>query len=198
MERNSFAQQLCDTLVEMKVISASEGDALQESFTSSSKAAFDEFLLEEGLVSEEHLLKALGMIYQVPYIDVVGIFFDSALLHKFPKGMLLRLGVIPYQVDGNILVLVASRPNDTNLLSCLGKYVSYDLQFMVGLRRDIEDSVRQYYEKAVTQVDEGEERELIDTDNYGVYQQEELLEDEQASEAQVPLDEDDDDFSSEC
>ena len=197
MEITEFAQELSKILIRMDVVSASEGESLQEAFKDSSKAVFDEFLLEEGLVSEKHLLKALGELYQVPYIDVVGIFFDSSLLHKFPKGMLLRLGVLPYQVDGNILVLVASSPDNTNLLSCLGKYVSYDLRFMVGLRRDIEDTVKEFYEKSVTQVDEGEERELINTDNYGEYQQEELLDDE-SGDAQAVIDDDDDDFSSEC
>lgn len=197
MKKDTFAQELCALLVDKGVIKASEGESMQEAFKDSSKAAFDDFLLEEGLVAKEELLDVLSQYYKVPAIDVVGIFFDSALLHKFPKGMLLRLGVIPYEVDGNILVLVASRPNNPNLLSCLGAYVSYDLQFMVGFRRDIEDSVKEFYEKSVTQVDEGEEQELIDIENYGTYQNEELLEDAQGSQA-VDFSDDDDDFNAEC
>ena len=197
MAHATFAQDLCAILMDMGVIQEAEAQSMQEAFKDASKASFDDFLLEEGLVAEEDLLKALSQYYQVPFLDVVGVFFDSALLHKFPKGMLLRLGVIPYQVDENILVLVASRPNDSNLLSCLGNYVSYDLQFMVGLRRDIEDSIKEFYEKAVTQVDEGEERELIDIENYGTYQNEELLEDEEGIEA-LDMTDEDDDFSSEC
>jgi len=198
MESGTFAQNLCAILVNMGVVKKAEGESMQKAFKNSSKAAFDEFLLEDGLVAKEDLLKALSVHYQVPFIDVVGIFFDSALLHKFPKGMLLRLGVIPYKVDGNILVLVATRPNDSNLLSCLGQYVSYDLRFMVGLRRNIEDTVKEFYDKSVTQVDEGEDRELIDIENYGTYQTEELLRDEDGTEAVDLIDDDDDEFNSEC
>ncbi len=197
MENRTFVQELCVILVNMGVIKASEGESMQSAFKDSSKAAFDEFLLGEGLVAEKDLFKALSEYYQVPFMDVDGIFFDSALLHKFPKGMLLRLGVIPHEVDGNILMLVATRPNDSNLLSCLGKYVSYDLQFMVGLRRHIENNIKEFYEKSVTQVDEGEDRELINIENYGTYQNEELLEDEEGAEA-VDLTEEDDEFDSEC
>ena len=197
MESTTFAQKLCTILVNMGVIKKSEGEAMQTAFQDASKAAFDDFLLGEGLVAKGDLFKALSKYYQVPFMDVVGVFFDSALLHKFPKGMLWRLGVIPYKVDGNILMLVATRPNDANLLSCLGNYVSYDLQFMVGLRRDIEDTVKEFYDKAVTQVDEGEDRELINIENFGTYQNEELLEDEEGSKA-VDLTEEDDEFNSEC
>ena len=196
MESSTFTQELCTILVNMGVIKKSEGEAMQVAFKDASKAAFDAFLLGEGLVAKEDLLQALSKYYQVPFMDVVGTFFDLALLHKFPKGMLLRLGVLPYKVDGNILVLVGTRPNDANLLSCLGNYVSYDLQFMVGLRRDIEDTVKEFYDKAVTQVDEGEDRELINIENYGTYQNEEVLEDEQGTEA-VDLTEDDE-FDPEC
>jgi len=195
VESAAFVEELTNILVKMKVVSVAEGRALQEAFKGSSRAAFDQFLLEEGLVAEENLLKALGDLYQVLYIDVVGIFFDSALLHKFPKGMLLRLGVIPYQVDGNILILIASRPDNPNLRSCLGRYVSYDLQFMVGLRRDIESTIREFYEASLTEVDESEERDSNELSGYSEYGDEGPRDTQKRDDT---FDDDDSDFSAKC
>ncbi|MFZ5953543.1 MAG: hypothetical protein ACOYT8_00410 [Candidatus Dependentiae bacterium] len=150
-KRETFAQALCDILVKNKVVKPEEARAMQRAFKNSSKESFDDFLLEEGLVEEAPLLKALSDLYEVPAIDVVGYFFETFLLHKFPKDFLLRKRIIPLQVDENILIMVASNPNDSELLPEIGEYVSYDIQFYVGLGRDIEDAVKEYYEDSLTQ-----------------------------------------------
>ncbi len=177
MEKKNFVQSLCTVLVEMKLIGQKESKKLQENFANASKVSFDHFLLSQGLIPKKHLLLALSHLYQVPYFDVAGIFFDSALLHKIPKSLLLNLGVIPYQVESNILILIASEPSDENLLSSLGDYVSYSLQFKVGLRCDIERAIQEFYEKSVTQVPENDDQQddLIEIDNYESYQKQERL-----------------------
>ncbi len=106
-KRETFAQQLCDILVKQNVIDEAEGRALQRSFKSSEKENFDDFLLEEGLIEEDQLLRALGQYYQVPPVDVTGYFFDTQLLRNFPKDFLLRNRIIPIEMDDDIMVVVA-------------------------------------------------------------------------------------------
>ncbi len=151
-KKGTFTENISAILVKHKVITAKEGKALQKAFKDSSKEIFDEFLLEQGMVDDINILRALGEYYQVPAFDVVGYFFDYNELHKFPKGFLLRNAIIPLEVDENIMVVVASEPKNSDLLAKIGEHVSYDIRFRVGLRRDISDAVKEFYEKAPTEV----------------------------------------------
>ncbi|HXW86458.1 MAG TPA: hypothetical protein VEK38_03910 [Candidatus Bathyarchaeia archaeon] len=147
----TFIEGLSKILVQRAILSQKEVDALASAFERSDGDAFDDFLVQEGLVDEHALLEALGQYYQVPYFEVIGHFFDTHLLQKFPKEFLLQEGIIPLEVDENILMMVASSPDDSALLEKIGEYVSYDIQFMVGLRTDIEDAIKEFYEKSITE-----------------------------------------------
>lgn len=149
-KRESFAHALCSIFEKKRLMSYEESHALQKAFKESSKEAFDDFLLEEGLMAKEHILKALADYYQVPAVDVTGYFFDHFLLHLFPKDVLHRNAIIPMVLDQNILSVVASEPDDPRLLPIIGRIVPYDIQFRVGIRRDITDAVSEYYDKSVT------------------------------------------------
>jgi hypothetical protein len=149
-KKELFAQELSQILCKNRVISESEAKALFRSFKNSDKETFDDFLLEEGLIEEEDLLKALGEYYKVPSVDVTGYFFDTALLQNFPKDFLLRNRVIPLEMDEDILIVAASEPDDMDLLSGFGAYTSEDIQFRVGLARDICDAVKEFYDKSPT------------------------------------------------
>ena len=165
MEKNhTFVENLSEILERNKVFTKDRSMAMKKAFKDSEKAQFTDFLLDEGLVAESDLLKALGEYFQVPAFDVVGYFFNHNLLTKFPKGFLLRRGIVPVEVDNNILSMVASYPGKEGLESALREYVSYDIVFMVGIRRDICDAVKEFYDKAPSEVnpdsDLREERQL--------------------------------------
>lgn len=149
-----LVQRLTDILVKHKVVNNTDGELLKSSFEKSAIDNYVDFLLTENIVDDVNVLRALGEYFQVPAFDVVGHFFDHALLHQFPKGFLLRNEIIPLDVDEAIMVVVASDPGDDELLVKIGKYVGYDVQFRVGLARDIIDAVEDYYDKAITEDDE--------------------------------------------
>lgn len=148
----SFAKDLTQILVKNKIILDQEAHKLQRLFKESSKENFDDFLLEEGLVNKEDLLKALSQLYKVPAVDVEGYFFQTFLLHKFPKDILHRYAFIPMDVDDDIMSIVASEPDDPRLLPLIGGFVSYDPAFRVGIRLDITDAITEFYDKAITEV----------------------------------------------
>lgn len=157
-----------EILLSNNVISSDESAAIAHNFSLSDHDSLITFLREEGIVEEGKLLEALSMYYQVPSFDVVGQFFDHELVRKFPKGFLLRNGIIPLECDENILIVIAHNPDDPNLLSKIGEHVSYDIQFRVGFEVDIWDAVKEFYDSSLTQVDnEGDyifddEIELLD------------------------------------
>jgi len=164
MAQQTFAEAICDILVDLYKIKPDESKNLKKAFKESEKQYFDEFLLEEGLVDEEDLLQALELYYKVTAVDVTGLFFKRQLLHMFPKDILLRCAMIPREVDENIMVMIVSDPFDTALLKIIGDYVSYDIQFQVGIRRQICDAVKAFYDKSPTETPDAEENEAAATE----------------------------------
>ncbi len=164
MAEQTFVEAITDILVELNKIKPKEAENLKKAFKDSEKQYYDEFLMEEGLVDEEDILRALEMYYKVTAVDVTGLFFKRSLLHQFPKDILLRCAMIPREVDQNILIMVVNDPFDTALLSIIGDYVSYDVQFQVGIRRQISDAVKAFYDKAPTETPDAEENEAAATE----------------------------------
>jgi len=152
-----YVEGITNTLVKLEKLSMSEADAIKKAFHDSEHDVFDDFLIQEGLVERDELLKALSVYYQLPSFDVVGYFFETLLLQKFPKDFLLRNAIIPIEVDENMLLVVASEPDLPDLLPQIGDFVSYDILFYVGLEHDICDAVEEYYEQALTQESQDED-----------------------------------------
>lgn len=152
-KESSVVEALCAILVKHHVIAAKEQSSIVQGFKNSSADYFEQFLIDQGLVDDLNILRALSEYYQVPATDVVGHFFDQLLLHMFPKDFLLRNTIIPLKVDEDIMIIVASNPNDQDLLPRIGEYVSYDITFHVGLRKHIEDAIKEFYDASLTQED---------------------------------------------
>jgi hypothetical protein len=164
----SFVDGLVAVLVADKVVSKEEAQVMVREFGNRSQVSFDYFLISEGLVEKDDLLAALSKYYQVPAVDVRGFFFDAGLVQKFPKDFLLHLGVIPLEVDQNIMTVVTNNPNMPGLESKLEESSSYVIEFRVGLLRDIIDMVREYYnEEIVTTGEKNEDdtEELTEEDD---------------------------------
>lgn len=155
----SFESGLLKVLVRMKVITQDDALAIEKSFHDSEVDRFDNFLLQENIVDEANLLQALSEYYQVPSFDVLGYFFETRYVRMFPKDVLLRYSIIPLEIDENIMLMVTSNPADPELLAEVGEYVSYDIQFYVGIGRYICDAVKEFYDKADTEYFLGEEDE---------------------------------------
>jgi len=150
----TYVDGLISVLVGKEAIAPDEAIAIRKAFKDSEQSIFDVFVIEEGIVSREELLNALSEYYAVPSFDVIGYFFDSFLLHKFPKGFLLRNAIIPLEVDENIMIIVASEPDLPDLLVQIGEHVSYDIRFYVGIQHDICDAVKEFYDESVTDVED--------------------------------------------
>ena len=67
-----------------------------------------------------------------------------------PEEVLLNHLFIPYQRENDNLWVVAAEPDDPHLPVVLGKYLSHNFNFMVGLPQDIRDAIREYYDESIT------------------------------------------------
>ncbi len=134
------------------VVSNSEAESMRQEFGNRSKEAFDIFLLSQGMVNKPALLNALSVLYDVPSFDVVGYFFDNELLRNFPKDFLITNSIIPIQLDQNVLTVVASEPDDPTLRASIATFANYAIELRVGLKRDIHDAIREYYDASPTKI----------------------------------------------
>lgn len=159
MAKRALSEELTKILASSGVIAPAVGEQLGQLFEDSTKEDFTEFLLEEGFIEKQDLLDALSKLYQVPAFDAEGYLFDHPLVHRFPKGFLLRNNIIPIEVDDDeeILLVATSDPENEELLPLIGEWVSWDIQFNVGLKRHINDAVQEFHEAPVTEVPEDED-----------------------------------------
>lgn len=158
-----FVSRLAASLVKLKVMSDGEAESFVKEFEGRSKGRIDEFLLDEGIVDRETLIKALQNTYGVPAYDVRGHFFNHQLVLLFPKDFLISKGIIPLDVDADIMTIVASNPEDDETLEVVGNYVPYSVNVVVGIRRDIVDAIEEYYDEDVVTSDIHEqETDILD------------------------------------
>lgn len=157
MNHETFVKGLTEVLVKRKVISASEAAALQKAFRDSPKPNFDEFLLDEGLVDKDALLPALAQLYEIPFFDAQGYFFDHQLVRMFPKEFLRSNAIIPIEIDQNMLIVLASDPHKENLVPLINEWASYDVRFRVGIRQDILNAIQEFYDQSLASVDYDED-----------------------------------------
>lgn len=157
--KKTFAESVVDVLVKSDHLDAQKAGSLKKVLAGygDNSLAID-FLIEEGLATRAHILSALSEMYQLPFFDAEGYFFDHTLVQQVPKDVLLRNAMIPLYVDENeVLSVVAAQPDDSNLEPILSKYVSYPVQFLVGIGSDITDAVKEFYDTSVAQVDGDED-----------------------------------------
>lgn len=142
-------QGLCEFFEQNHILKGRDAKALEHDFKKSGVGNFEDFLLEEGIVSKEDLLDALSAYYQVAAFDADGEFFEHNLVRMFPKDVMLRHAFIPLSHDGDVLIVVTADPNNPMLDEIIGRFVSYDVTYVVGLSRDIEDAVKEFYDESV-------------------------------------------------
>ena len=149
---DNFIDELSEILIRHHVSTPEETAVYKEQFAQSDLDAYEDFLLEDGLVEKEELLEALGAYYEVPWIDMGGILLDPDLVRNFPKDFLLRNEFIPITLEEDFLTVAAAHPDDETLLANIGRFVNADVRFQVALPRDITDAVSENYEAALTEV----------------------------------------------
>lgn len=176
MNRHGFVEGLTVLLAQRKLISPIDMARLHTEFAQQDGVAFEDFLLEQGIVEREDLLETLSQYYGVPQLDTVGTFFDHQFLRLLPLEVMLEHLVIPYlrEEGSDTLWVVAADPSNPHILELLGLYVTHDIAFMVGLPQDIRDALREYYDESDTYQPNSIENQLMERSSGSVFTAHEL------------------------
>lgn len=152
-QKEQTVDRLIEVLQEREVLTDRDATALKEDFKRHEAPYFEDFLLEEEIVEKEDLLAALQEMYGVPAVDVVGEVFDHNLVTMFPKDVLLRNCTLPYRRDENVLFVITNDPEDDEREVTLREYVSYDIEFFVGIPSHIDLTIKEFYQDSLYQED---------------------------------------------
>ncbi|MBI2353159.1 hypothetical protein HYV11_02865 [Candidatus Dependentiae bacterium] len=163
-KNNSFLSRFSLALVKNNVMQESEAESFIKEFRGRGKGNIVSFLLEEGLVEEEDVLRALASMYDVPSFDVRGHFFNHELLVLFQRDFLKKHVMIPLEIDEDILTVVMGNPEDEKTLEEISNYVNYNITVLVGIQEHILEAITEYYEEDVITVDVEELQKDKETD----------------------------------
>lgn len=163
-KKHRFISRLADQLVKQNAIREVEAESLIKEFKDGSKSRVDYVLLDDGVIDRETMLKALQGVYGVVPFDVCGYFFNHELLLLFPKDFLINRGVIPLDVDSDMLTVVMSNPEDEETIEMLGNFVSYAINVFVGIERDIVDAIAEYYDEDIVTYENFEQTQDVQDD----------------------------------
>jgi Type II secretion system (T2SS), protein E, N-terminal domain len=169
MDRNGRIDELSAILARHNKLKFIDVQGLRKSFDDQEDLTFEDFLIDQGLITKGDLLQALSEYYGVPALDVIGEFFDHYLLRLFPKDILLLHYFIPYAREADHLTIVAAEPDDPHLPVVIGEYISHDISFMVGLGNDIHETIEEFYDRSNTYQPNGIENELMERSGIEVH-----------------------------
>lgn len=74
-------------------------------------------LLKKKLISEEDLMKALSIRFDLPYVSLKVLYIDWAIVSRFTSIILTGQKVFPFREDGGSLVTAVSDPLDAIAIS---------------------------------------------------------------------------------
>lgn len=103
------------------------------------------FLVEMGYVSEEDILKVLGIQFNMPIIQLKGIAVDPTVLELVPEAMARRFKILPlYHVEKELTIAI-SDPTHIEVIDVLARQTRCKIQAVLALEREILTGIESNY-----------------------------------------------------
>lgn len=103
------------------------------------------FLTEMGYVSEEDVLKAVGIQFNLPVMELKEIAVDSAVLELIPVAMARRLKAIPLYLVEKELTIAISNPTQIEIIDTLANQTRCKIVPTLALEREILAAIESNY-----------------------------------------------------
>lgn len=103
------------------------------------------FLTELGYVSEEDVLKAIGIQFNLPVMELKEIAIDSAVLELIPEAMARRLKAIPLYLVEKELTIAICNPTQLEIIDTLANQTRCKILPVLALEREILAAIENNY-----------------------------------------------------
>jgi type IV pilus assembly protein PilB len=137
----------------------------------SSSLRFGDLCLQEGMVSEETLYRALAEQFGLEFVDLASFKVDESILTLFPADMVYRYTFVPMEIIGDSLAIAISDPTDVVKLDDLELLLDRPLLLRIatptsiqliikkgeGTSRVLKEVSEDFMLQLVTETEKGEE-----------------------------------------
>ncbi len=138
-------------LVEHKVLSELEAEQLEIDSLHQSLPIY-EYLLKQGNVKKEDILKIQAEFLHVPYVDISTISTNPQALAYIAESVARRYTIIPYEFNPKTESLLVASPDPLNisLLDFLERKTGKRIVFSLAYAADIEKAINAVYAKGLS------------------------------------------------
>ncbi len=140
-------EKLGDILAKQGLISE---EALKRALDEQAKKGFRQkhlgsFLVDLGYVTERDVIKALGIQFNLPVMDLKGIRVTKEILDLIPEAMARRYTILPlFRVEKELTVTLCD-PTDISLLDVLANQTRCKIQPVLALEREIREAIDAHF-----------------------------------------------------
>jgi type IV pilus assembly protein PilB len=107
-----------------------------------------------GCITEEQLLKALGIQAKVETVDLEKFSVSSDVIDKIPGSIARLYNILPLSFDYDTLTVATSDPLNFSVIDDLRFMFNYNIKAKVATQSSISDAIKRYYGADVESVDE--------------------------------------------
>ncbi len=120
---------------------------------SASKIALGEWIVRQGDLNEDQLLKAYVEHTDGTTVDLRSIPVDRSLLEKIPVKFVWYYKIFPLSLKDRRLRIAVSQPLDVNTLDEIRFGLGYEIETVFAKGRDVEDMLKEHYGLGAETVD---------------------------------------------
>lgn len=122
--------------------------------TLNSGRPIDDILIEQGVVTNDHLAQIIAAELGVDAVDLSTFEPLPALIHLVPSGMARLHGVIPVTASGNVLTVALANPLDSQALEDLRFTLNREIAQIVAPRHQVEQLIATHYGSEETSMED--------------------------------------------
>ena len=144
MAIRSKKRRLGDVLLEQGLIDQEQLSKAVAAQRNSNKN-LAQFLLEEGYLGEEDLVVALSEQLGIPHIRVGNYSIPKEVLSEVPESLARQYLMLPVSVTGDVLTLAMADPLNIMALDDLQMLTSYEIEPVVAVKSELEEAIELHY-----------------------------------------------------
>ena len=169
---NELAELVADLLEPTGLIALDRLAALRGRLGNGS---FAEALREAGLASDEGVARALADRFHLPFVNIRAEAISKEAVEHVSPAVLLRLGALPYRLEGRTLKVAIPDPADVASIDELKLVTGHVIELAVAPRADLQSAILMHVRagqalgarvgaeiRAIEKVEEEEEEEALD------------------------------------